>query len=508
MWKAVLTILVGFLCANIVFAQPVLTPKNMALGGGGSTYITDFNANFYNPANLLIHDRKRKVDVGFLSSGSFFNGVLNSENPSRQKDNFFDYFNKFSTGNYDINSSNRNEIIGAHYRRDRLTSIHQSRFDVTAFGVSWIKNDKAYSFAARTRIGSSFEVGRNWYSDQEGINNDGATSNQDLIHNYQVLHEFSFGYSESIKLVNGLSSRLDKFMIGIAPKFVLAGPYQNADWRSTYFQESGSATITRSQSFEYQSAGNLTAATLAYLNGSSANQATNTSLEPFEDELTNIHGFGVGLDVGVTYLLTFGSDLSTLNVREQQTKRSLRISLSINDIGFVNYNDQTLMLDEVTGTSSAITFPSVVDEVFVGAPGQYINFVDQYGDGNPFTDNNGSFKNDSFSKLLPTSFNGGIMLELSRIKLMGDLSIGISNNAFNTTRLTTSLGTELRPLNFLPIRGGLQFTPGLPGSFNLGTAIETKFWDLSLAMLVSARSFSNGNTHLSGAGLAILQFHL
>ncbi len=498
----------GFFCVNNSFAQPVLTPKNLALGGGGTTYITDFNANFYNPANLLIHDRKRKIDIGFLSGGSFFNGVLNFDNPNQQKSNYLDYFNKYSTGQYNITFEDRNEIIDMHYPRDRLTSIHQSRFDVTTFGVSWIKNEKAYSFATRTRVGSTFEVGRNWYSDQEIVNNTGAVSNQDLVQQYQILHEFSFGYSESIKLVNGLSSRLDKFMIGIAPKFILAGPYQNADWRNTYFQESGSSTINRSQNFEYQSAGNLTAAALAYLNGSSANQATNTSLEPFKDELTNIYGFGVGLDVGLTYLLTFGSDLSTLNVREQQTKRSLRISLSINDIGFVNYNDQTTMLDEASKSSTSLSFPSTVDEAFVGAPGQYINFIDQYGDGNPFTENRDLFKNDSFSKLLPTSFNGGIMLELSRIKLMGDMSIGISNNAFNTTRLTTSLGAELRPLNLLPIRGGLQFTPGLPGSFNIGTAIETKFWDLSLAMLVSARSFSNGDTHLSGTGFAVLQFHL
>jgi len=497
----------GFFCATSIFAQPVLTPKNLALGGGGSTYITDFNANFYNPANLLINDRKGTVDIGFLTGGSYFNGVLNFESPNSQKDNDFTYFDKYSAGNYDITSSDINEIIDTHYRRNRLTSIHQSRFDVTTFGINWINKDRAFSFATRTRVGSTFETGRNWYTDEELINNTGTVSNQDLLHQYQVLHEFSFGYSESIEFLNGLSSRLDKFLFGVAPKFILAGPYQNADWKNTYEQNSGSPNISRSQSFEYQSAGNLSTATLDYLNGASANQSTNLSLEPFNDELTNIHGIGVGFDVGVTYLLTFGSDLSTLNYTEQQTNRSLRISFSINDIGFVNYNNQTTMLNEVTETSNATAFPSAVNQVFVGAPGQFLNFVDQFGDGNPFIENSNSFTRESFSKLLPTSFNGGILLELSRIKLMGDMSIGISNNAFNTTRLTTSLGTELRPLNFLPIRGGIQFTPGLPGTFNVGTAIETKFWDLSLAVLVSARSFPN-STFLSGAGLAALQFHL
>ncbi|MEP1152300.1 MAG: DUF5723 family protein [Balneola sp.] len=507
MYKFISIIVLGFFCAPITLAQPVLTPKNLALGGGGSTYITDFNANFYNPANLLINDRSRTIDLGFLSGGTFFNGVLNFENPWTQKDNYFDHFNEYSAGQYNITANDRMDIIDTHYNRERLTSEHQSRFEITAFGVKWGKNDKAYSFAARTRVGSTFETGRNWYSDQEVIDNTGTFSNQNLIHRYQVLHEFSFGYSESIGLLNGLSSRLDKFMIGIAPKFILAGPYQNADWKNSYTQNSSSTDINRSQSFEYQSAGNISAATLDYLNGSSADQATTQNLEPLKDELMNIHGFGVGLDVGVTYLLTFGSDLSTLDSDRHLTKRSLRISFSINDIGFVNYNDKTTMLEEVKQSSVASNFPNTADQAFVGAPGQFLNFVDQYGDGNPFAENNAEFADNSFSTLLPTSFNGGVLLELNRIKLMGDMSIGISKNAFNNTKLTTSLGAELRPLNFLPLRGGLQFTPGLPGSFNVGTAIETKFWDLSLAMLVSARSFTTA-THLSGAGLAVLQFHL
>lgn len=75
----------GFMCAINIFAQPVVTPKNLALGGGGTTYITDFHANFYNPANLLINDRTKKVDIGFLSGTSTFNGVLNFENPLDQK---------------------------------------------------------------------------------------------------------------------------------------------------------------------------------------------------------------------------------------------------------------------------------------------------------------------------------------------------------------------------------------------------------------------------------------
>jgi hypothetical protein len=507
MWKVLTTIFMGFICATNIFAQPVITPKNLALGGGGTTYITDFNANFYNPANLLINDRKKTVDIGFLSGASTFNGVLNFENPDDQKDNFLKYFDKFSSGDYNLTPANSELIIDTHYKRERLNSVHQSRFEVTTFGVNWINNNRAYSIAARTRVGSSFEAGRNWYTDQLVVENNIAMSNQNLVHRYQVLHEFSFGYSESASLINGLSSRLDNFLIGFAPKFILAGPYQNTEWRNGYSRENGSTVINRSQVFNHQSAGSLTEATQSYMNGVSANQSVDQSLEPFKDELTNIHGYGAGVDVGFTYLLTFGSDLSTLSTNEQPIKRSIRLSFSINDIGFVNYSDKTLQLEETRSNSTSDTFPAEASEYFAGAPGQYINFVEQQGDGDPFADNSANFETGSFSTLLPTSFNGGILIELNRIKVMGDMSIGISNNAFNSTRLVTSLGAELRPLNFLPLRGGLQFGPGLPGSFNVGTAIETRFWDLSLGLTVSARSFTTA-TNLAGAGVAVLQFHL
>ncbi len=479
----------------------------MALGGGGSTYITDYSANFYNPANLLINDKSRTINLGFFVGGSFFNGIVNFENPNAQKNNYLSYFETYNPGDYAISPVDRNTIIDTHYKRERLSSVHQARLESIVFGLSWKKQTKAYSIAFRSRIGSGFEAGRNWYSDNEVVQNGVTISNQNLVHKYQVLHELSFGYSESIPFINGLSSRLDNFIVGIAPKFIFAGPYLDASWKNRYEQSSGSPDISRMQSFEYQSAGNISDAALAYLSGTTANDAVIQNVSAFENEVAEIHGYGIGLDVGFTYLITFGSDLSTLRSNRQQTRRSLRVSFSVTDIGFVNYNNQTLSLDEINTESAASDFPTSVNEAFVGAPGQYLNFVDQYGDGNPFSQHSNQFNEHSFSALLPTALNGGILIELDRLKLMGDMNIGISNSAFNTTKVTTSVGAELRPLNFLPLRGGLQFTPGLPGSFNLGTAFETKFWDLSLAMMVASRSFTTA-TNISGAGVAVLQFHL
>ena len=89
---------------------------------------------------------------------------------------------------------------------------------------------------------------------------------------------------------------------------------------------------------------------------------------------------------------------------------------------------------------------------------------------------------------------------------MGDLSLGITNNAFNSTKLVASAGVEIRPLKFLPIRAGTQLATELPNYFSFGTAIETKIWDLSVATQFVSRTF-NENPTLSGVTVAALQFH-
>ncbi len=501
-------------CATI--AQPVVTPQNMALGGGGVTYITDYNANFINPANLLIKDRKRSIDIGLFSTTTSFNAVRNHENLFNQLDNYRLYFENYDEGSYDVSMTEKRDIIEDHYKRERLLSVHQANMQSTLFGLSWKRSDKAYSIAMRSRVGSTIGTGRNWYTSQPVVRDNVSMWNQSLNHDYQILHEISFGYAETLPLFNGLSSRLDRFMIGIAPKFIIAGAYQNAEWKNTYNKAATSDDVNRSQTFSCRAVGSISDVTKAYLEGEPADNATTNLLPSLKNEIQNVYGYGVGLDVGFTYLLTFGSDFSTLNDRVEQTRKSLRVSFSITDIGFVKYNKQGIVYDEQSQNTTITTSPSSgsssshyatdeATEMFVGAPGQYLNYLVNQSNTNPF--NTFDYSEEYFSTMLPTAVNTGIMLELNRIKMMGDFSVGLSNNAFNTTKLVTSVGMELRPIKFLPLRGGIQIIPGLPGSFNVGTAIETKKWDLSLSAGVSARAFTNG-TYTSGIGVAALQFHL
>lgn len=481
-------------------AQPVFTPRNIALGGGGSTYITDYNANFYNPANLMIQDRRGDFAFG-VGIGSFYmNATQNYSGLRNQLENGRNYIYPYKSSASTLSSAERNEILEENYPAKTTLSDHRMRYDVTLLGMEWSRDSQAFSIAVRSRTSSSFRVGKGWYSNSFQENKDGQpVLDRSLVQRYQSLHEVSFGYAESFQFLAGLTPRIDNFVIGIAPKLVMGGSYQSAVWNNIY---EGENTFRRSQDFMYHATGEFGAATNAYLNGSQIGPANQRY---FSDTEFSIEGIGAGLDVGVTYLITLGSDLSAVRPDQQPTQRSLRLSFSMTDIGFISYNNDEISLSHSLEDSTGIITPTnVSSEAFTGARGQYLSFIQQFGEDNPFQV--ATPDHSSFSILLPMAMHGGALLEINRIKLMGDVSVGLTNNAFNSTKLVSAFGVELRPLKFLPLRGGIRFKAQRPEFLSFGTAIETKNWDLSLAAQFTPSSLTS-QPQVAGLSVATFQFH-
>ena len=113
-----------------------------------------------------------------------------------------------------------------------------------------------------------------------------------------------------------MTPRLDEFTIGIAPKFILAGSNLNARWNNEYIKLQND-TYQQVQDFKYQDSGNFTDASTSYLSGIPAKASITQHIT---DELFNPQGLGMGLDIGFTYLLTLGSDFSTLKETGQRTQ--------------------------------------------------------------------------------------------------------------------------------------------------------------------------------------------
>lgn len=489
--------------SSFLQAQPVLTPRNMALGGGGSTYITDYNANFYNPANLMIQDREGMFSFGIGAAALRFDPASNHSDLKAQRQNIRDHINVYTPGDFEFEAGERSEILENNYPGDNLISDNSIRYDATLVGLKWLRNNRAFSVVLRTRTSSNYQVGKGWYSDNfEQTGDDTFTRNQTLIHRYQSLHEVSFGYAESFQFLTGLTPRLDNFIIGIAPKLVLGGGYQNAVWNNVYQRQDVGTTAQRLQNFTFDAAGDFGNVISSAQRGVALNNAIQTS---FSDDPFEISGIGAGLDIGVTYLITLGSDLSAINSNQQPTNSSLRLSFSMTDIGFISYGENSISFRTPTDTTNVNSGVGEISNVnFIGARGQYSYFVQQFGEDNPFLSANQS--QSTFSTLLPMALHGGALLELNRIKLMGDLSIGLTNNAFNSTTAFSSFGIELRPLLFLPIRGGIQFKGQRPKFLSIGTAIETKRWLFSISASISPESVGN-QPEFKGTAVSALQFY-
>jgi hypothetical protein len=76
--------------------------------------------------------------------------------------------------------------------------------------------------------------------------------------------------------------------------------------------------------------------------------------------------------------------------------------------------------------------------------------------------------------------------------MMGDFRLGLTDNAFHSRKLTTYIGTEIRPLPFLPLRAGTRLATDLPGYYSFGAGLETTYFDLNAA--VQFRSTASGPT--------------
>jgi hypothetical protein len=503
MKQVIATLLIIFAGYTLGNAQPALTPRNMALGGGGSTYITDFNANFYNPANLLILDNERSLTIGLGISGIYSDRLLNYTSFRSQINSIRDHFDIYRPGDLTIDNPLRERIIEDNYPGRNTLSDNRVRSDITLAGVKWHRNDRSYSIALRSRTSNSFRVGLGWYDLNYKTNSSGQNLvDRSLIYRRQSMYEISFGYSESFEFLTGLTSRLDNFIIGIAPKVIIGTEYENAEWKNVYRSEDSSPTAERVQSFNYSATGEHASATTRYLNGNSVTQSNQVfSKDPFD-----INGIGAGLDIGITYLVTLGNDLSAIRRDGQPTRRSLRLSFSMTDIGLVSYRSNDLSVTSQGDTTQSTDLPiTTASESFGGSKGQYLHFVDLFAESDPFNTNT-TVDYNTFSTLLPMALHGGALLEINWLKLMGDVSVGLTNNAFNSTKVVSSFGVEVRPISFLPLRGGIRFEAQRPDFISAGTAIETDRFDISLAAMFKPNSLSE-RPSLTGAVVSALRIH-
>lgn len=496
-------------CSLQVNAQPVASANNMALGGGGAAYLSGYEANFYNPANLAIYDRPGRLHFGIGNIGGYFQPVLASNSLRDQISGFRNIYIPFRVGSQLISSSEQSLILDRHYPRNRLTSQHLSRVDAIPVGVLWQGEKMAYSLALRSRIGTRTDVGRGWYSNKFIDHNDASVRSFHLAVQNQVLYEISLGLAHEIEFFNGLFPRINRLFVGIAPKFIIGGSYLSSVYEGRYERPDTQANnsdpvyITR---FTHRSSGDYSRMVHQFRASGNLQASINRHLN--DDFFIQPTGYGVGMDFGLTYLIPLGSDVSLLTTGEnrQPINRSFRISLSVTDLGLMYYDDSPLSVESSLDTTQ-LGQQEPLSSAFIGAPGQFSAYFEEADSlTNPLLQAQNLSEN-TFLNLLPATINAGALLDLDRLKLMADLTLALNRTAFSGTQLTAHFGMEARPLPNIPVRLGTLIAPRTPIRVGLGTGLETKNWNFSLSTQVLLRAGSL-TSHVAGGAVAGLQLHL
>ena len=487
-----------------VQAQIVLTPENTALGGGGTAYLTGYEALFVNPANLFVIENQNKFEIALAGFGTLTDPVLRERGFRDQVDNFTDLFTPFSpdVAFQGFTPAEQFELIERNFPGNRTQSQHLFRFEAYWFGLKWNSENRSYALSLRSRAGGRFVNGRGYYSTQPVQIDNMEIFDRTLVSEYQTLHELSFGFAESFTLLNGLSPGINELIIGIAPKFVIGGSYQSVNYSNILTRENG-GPWNRTSSYIQQTTGDFSDASESFLATQNPQQAIDQNLN-FTD-LFSPTGFGAGLDFGLTYLIPLGKEVSTLQRDISELRKSIRVSFSITDIGFINYTDRTLTnrveeTEEVVGNTG-----DIANSVFRGIPGQFLPFLDESETVHPLLE--AESNSDGFASIMPTAIHSGALFQFSRLKVMGDVSIGITNNAFNTTKFLSFIGAEIRPLKFLPLRAGTRLASEINGFYSFGFGIETQRFEFNTSVQLRSRSVGP-TSEFSGISMGALKFYL
>ncbi|MCC5940253.1 MAG: hypothetical protein JJU37_01825 [Balneolaceae bacterium] len=481
-------------------AQLSYSAESMALGGGGTAYLTGFEALFVNPANLFVQEKNYNYQLSFLQTGYYFDSLQPVSGTKSRFNQYVDHLAPYST-ELNLAVTNREDLLDRSFNENRSTAEFLNQTEINWFGIKWVRPEKNFALAARTRIGSRYRLGKGLYSATPLERDNSFLINQSFTQQYQVLHEISFGYAESFTFLNGLTPGLSEFIVGIAPKIVVPGGYLDVNYRNRYQLDPQSGLWENEIAYNQRSTGVLT------------DRAENFFFPQINPEnpdygmrdLMRPNGIGFGIDAGITYLITFGDDLSVLRQEDEPTEKSLRISLSITDIGIVYQNNSPFEYDIENQVFEENQTGTITDFLFQGAPNEHYSFLSDYFD--PAAFQTFSVSEQPIEVLLPASIQAGALFQYNRLKLMGDISYTIVDNAFKPSGIMGFAGLEIKPLSFLPLRAGTRLAPGLPGYFSLGSGIETNRFDINAAFQLKSRR-GGPTSEILGASVIGLKLYI
>ncbi len=451
----------------MLHAQPVFSPRLQAMGGTGTAISSGVEAAFTNPANLMIRNHKQ----GFL----------------------------FHVGHGTFQSTN--EIADRHairpFRIWGPSSEHPigddpngfASFDQLMLGMSYTGPSFAMSLGWRIRGENTWTAGAGW------TDASGDLVDRSLSQNLFIRQEVALGFAWEYELISGWLTDLSKLHVGVNPKIVLPGMFIEQRLTSLYGR-AGDGTLTQVGSYDLLAAGAIGA--FAASGGA--------GLPLTDQDLLAPTGIGGGLDMGFTYIIGLGNEQSLGYLRRDQTTNSIRISASIRDVGIVSLKEAPVrrVAESESTVNPTISAPSTLG--FSGSPGHIEAILSEADTERKIRDRAVPGREGSINLSLPTTVNAGGALQLNRFLMTGDIRIPLHTHPYYLDSRSLRMGTEIKLLRLLPMRGGVIFREGYETTYTAGFGIDMRNLDISFSG--SFRMSDNGHMIPVGLGVAALQLRL
>ncbi len=499
--KSILTILLFCLAlTTLAHAQGRLqTATNIGLGGGGTAYVDSYDANFLNPANIMLrNDRKTKISFGLLGVGVSAGGPLANISTYNQ------YLTKGLTLSGDMNAKMLDTWFGTDPNANRSVGIDIS---ITDLGVAYQHSNWAASIAVRQRVLTNIGVNRGlpevfFYGLDPALFGSGRAVNMNM--DVTAFTEVSLGYAMHVADLYGA-----KILAGVAPKILMGHNTQRMDFKSTITANNGN--FRQQYNYSIQTLGSLADGLDQYSidrDNTPAGQELpqiGDYIEPDAGDFAGVQTTGIGFDLGATAILN-ADFIPIPKWGPFRGDRQLTIGLSITDIGKINFKDASEFRNVGEVFYDGFNYDTeMIDEQFDGDFGAYAEsvFKDSIGV-ESYLDfsRNGSA---AVSRALPTTINLGTHLKMGRFGLMLDVGAGLNNTGVNSKRAYMALGTEYKLFGFWPLRVGMRTGGYSNATYHFGTGLEFRNFEFSFGAASSATSKENGagiSTAFSG-----LMFH-
>ena len=420
--------------------------------------------------------------VGLRAGGSFANVSV---------------YNEYLTSGLTIDGQNRvdmlNDWFGSSSANERDLAIG---LNIVPFGFSHRGKNMAFSLATRVRTIQDLTFNKGFMELAfYGFDSGQFGSAVPVNFNSRTVSysEISVGFAmrlpipltgliEKIPFINGIN-----VYAGVAPKYLVGLQSAELDFTSSLQVNPVTATnqggVNHNFNYSLYSYGDLSNQLSAYSNARETDP--DAKLDDFLDYSgsdVGTLGSGIGLDLGLTAEI----DVSLPALGFLGKRQILRVGMSMNDLGSINYSKDP----SLTTASGNV---SIDGDVGDKTPGDYFDDLadslqnDVYGG---FTSQSTATKKYS----LPGMYNLGAALTLGNLTTTMDYGFGFNDLGTNSKNSVVTLGLEYRLLGFIPLRVGTRRGGYTSASYSAGFGFDFRFLELTFAASSVRDSSTNGSS--------------